>query len=199
MLDKNDVIFAQNCADDLPGYRQRFVLEYQDMIKNTIAAVLKRRAGQSNFQWEIEDLTQDIFSLLFENGAIRLRSFRGQNGCSLGTWLRVVAARRTLNFLRRSCQYNQAVAETEMYASATRDLCPNADKIMNYKEAAASVQTAVSDFSGTNQLIFRLIFEDELSYEEVARVCRMTKNTLYSRVSRMKERLRQVIRKADVL
>jgi RNA polymerase sigma factor (sigma-70 family) len=50
---------------------------------------------------DVEDLHNTVFLHLFENKCKKLRQYQGRNGCSLASWIRLVAVRIVLNELRR--------------------------------------------------------------------------------------------------
>jgi DNA-directed RNA polymerase specialized sigma24 family protein len=49
-----------------------------------------------------DDLFQEIFLTLVQDDYFQLRRFRGDHGCMLASWLRMIAARRAIDHLRKS-------------------------------------------------------------------------------------------------
>lgn len=185
MLDRSELLIARNCADDFPGCRERFVIAFEGLIKQTIGSVLKRAGSPATLT--VEDLTQEVFLYLFENGGARLRSFSGKNGCSISRWLRTVAARRALNHLRRPHLKDQALAEM----AAADDGEPAIDQRVIQREALVFLLREVGQLPAKDRLIFRMIHEDGCTIDAVAAVCKMQKGAVYTRVSRIKARLRK--------
>lgn len=197
MMEHSDLLFVKYCADDAPGKRQQLVETYHDCVRRTVAAVIGRQNGKTDAQWMIDDVTQDVFVSLFENDGKKLRTFQAKNGCSLKTWLCTVAARRTINELRRT-----AIRDTVQSSDAQIPHFPDtqsADKDILNLETAAFFKSALSTFNDKDRLIFRLIFEDSIGYNEAAVVCRMTKGALYTRVSRIKAALCDMAKKSGFL
>jgi RNA polymerase sigma factor (sigma-70 family) len=197
MTEHSDLLFVKYCADDAPGKRQQLVENYHDCVRRTVAAVLGRQNGNKDVQWMIDDITHDVFVSLFENDGKKLRTFQAKNGCSLKTWLCTVAARRTINELRR-----EALRDTVQDSDARLSHFPDtrcADKDLLNSETAAFFQSALSTFTNIDRLIFRLIFEDSIGYREAAVVCRMTIGALYTRVSRIKAALSDMAKKSGFL
>ncbi|MCJ8500219.1 RNA polymerase sigma factor [Desulfatitalea alkaliphila] len=195
MPESTDADFAINCADDLPGYRQQLILQYQPGVLRAIQAVLGRWGGAPR-EWVAEDLSQELFAALFEHNGAKLRSFQGRNGCSLRTWLHTVAVRRVLNHLKRSRSADASLEERE---SAMADDRLPADEALMHREAVAFLREAVAQLPDMDRLAFRLIFEDGLGYDAAAEVCRLSKGALYTRIFRIKARLRDQVRKAGFL
>jgi RNA polymerase sigma factor (sigma-70 family) len=197
MTEHSDLLFAKYCADDAPGKRQQLVEKYHDCVRRTVASVIGRQNGNKDAQGMIDDVTQDVFVSLLENDCKKLRTFQAKKGCSLKTWLCTVAARRTINELRRA-----ALRDTLQSSDAQIPHFPDtrcADKDLLNSEIAAFFQSALSTFSNKDRLVFRLIFEDSIGYREAAVVCRMTKGALYTRVSRIKAALYDMAKKDGFL
>ena len=49
----------------------------------------------------LEDLHNTVFLQLFESKCKKLRQYKGKNGCSLASWIRLIAVRTALNHLRK--------------------------------------------------------------------------------------------------
>lgn len=76
-----------------------FVQRYAGLIYHTIkrTSALRRAETPQDF---VDDLFQDIFLSLVKDDFAELRRFRGDHGCTLASWLRMIAARRTIDYLR---------------------------------------------------------------------------------------------------
>ncbi len=77
-----------------------FVLQYSSLVYHTIKKTfsLYHKEPHSNL---VDDLYQEFFLSLLCDDFRKLRQFRGDRGCSLASWLRIVAARLTVDFLRK--------------------------------------------------------------------------------------------------
>jgi DNA-directed RNA polymerase specialized sigma24 family protein len=71
---------------------------------------------------EMADLHNDLFLALFEDNCRRLRAWRGDNGCTLRSWIRVITIRRTIDALRRRRRHISldAPADDPLAAAALR-------------------------------------------------------------------------------
>ncbi len=76
MIDCSDEVFAQRCADDVPGYRELLVTRYQSHLKSVVTAVFKRQANGRHAPLAPEDLTQEVFADLLDKSAAKLRTFK---------------------------------------------------------------------------------------------------------------------------
>ena len=72
---------------------------YSKLVYYSIHQTFRVR-GITPEQDDAGDVYGDVFLALFENDFARLRSFRGENDCSLASWIRLIASRKTLDYLR---------------------------------------------------------------------------------------------------
>ena len=105
-----------------------FVLQYSSLVYHTIKKTLSLYHCDSSSN-PVEDLYQDVFVSLLRDDFRKLRQFRGDRGCSLASWIRVLAARLTIDFLRK-----QGVAFVEASdAVASNDPDP-AESLINEEQ-----------------------------------------------------------------
>ena len=50
---------------------------------------------------DLEDLHNTVFLHLFEHGCKKLKQYKGKNGCSLATWIRLITVRTVLDHFRK--------------------------------------------------------------------------------------------------
>jgi DNA-directed RNA polymerase specialized sigma24 family protein len=76
--------------------RTTLVEKYSGIVSYGVTVIFQQ-FGRPYRKEEIEDLSQDVFLALFDNDSRKLRQYQGRNGCSLASWLRVVANRFTID------------------------------------------------------------------------------------------------------
>ncbi len=195
LLDTSDLLFAHNCADDLPGCRDAFITKFEAPLKGIIGRILKqdRRAAYVT----VDDLVQDCFLSLFENKGDRLWSFAGRNGCSLKTWVFTVAVRRTLNQLRRHKENFLPIDDVKPgIQDKSRE---RTEQRVVHREALTFVLGLIEKLPDKDRLIFRMIHEDGRTYDEAVAVCRIKKGAVYTRMSRIRAQLRKKAESAGYL
>ena len=79
---------------------ESFVREFSDRVYRTIQYTLSVKHVRFSRN-DLEDLHNTVFLMLFEDNCKKLRQFRGENGCSLATWVKIVTSRIVLNHLRK--------------------------------------------------------------------------------------------------
>jgi len=77
-----------------------FVRRFSNLVYRAIRYTLVTKHIIFSTQ-DLEDLHNTVFLNFFEQGCKKLRQYEGKNGCSLGTWIRIVAVRIVLNHLRK--------------------------------------------------------------------------------------------------
>ena len=77
-----------------------FVGQYSALIYHTIKKTFSLYHAEPRSDL-VEDLYQEFFVAIVRDDFKKLRQFRGDKGCSLASWLRLLCARLTIDFLRR--------------------------------------------------------------------------------------------------
>jgi RNA polymerase sigma-70 factor (ECF subfamily) len=131
-----------------------------------------------------EELLQEVFVSVWE-GASR---FRGQSRVS--TWLFRIAHHRAVDWLRKR---RPALLEGDKQLLSDPDLEPEAETLEAWR--VDQVQAALAQLSADHRAILELVFFQELSYREVARVIDCPVGTVKSRVSYAKRQLNGVLKR----
>lgn len=100
MTDDEQQLLSRCFAGDQAGWSE-FVQRYAGLIYHTIKRTSALRGAQTPQDFA-DDLFQEIFLTLVQDDYFQLRRFRGDHGCTLASWLRMIAARRTIDHLRKS-------------------------------------------------------------------------------------------------
>lgn len=69
-----------------------FVTQYSGLVYHTIKRTLTLYHSEPRSDL-VEDLYQEFFVSIVRDNFVKLRQFRGDRGCSLASWLRMVASR----------------------------------------------------------------------------------------------------------
>ena len=100
MTDDERELLSHCFAGDHASWN-RFVQYYRGLIYHTIKTTVALHRAEQPHDFA-DDLFQEIFVSLVKDDYSQLRRFRGDNDCTLASWLRMVAARRTIDHLRKS-------------------------------------------------------------------------------------------------
>jgi DNA-directed RNA polymerase specialized sigma24 family protein len=99
MTEKEKTLIA-GCVKGDKAVWDAFVLQYSKLAYSTIRSTLTLHHALPQDDI-VEDLHQNFFLSICENDFRKLRQFKGDRGCSLASWLRVIASRLTVEFLRK--------------------------------------------------------------------------------------------------
>lgn len=175
--------------------RRRFVEEYSGIVSFGVSVIFQQ-FGRPSRKEEIEDLCQDVFLSLFDQDARKLRQYQGRNGCSLASWVRVVANRLTIDRLRREGRTvsldDPGNAETSRVRDAHPDARPGPEPQVEEARRAQRVREMIEDLPSKDQVFVRLFYFQGMPIEEVANTIGITTNAAYVRKMRLHEKLRRI-------
>jgi RNA polymerase sigma factor (sigma-70 family) len=168
------------------------VLRYSRLVYHTITNTLGR-FGHRGHADVVEDLYQEFFLCLLRDDFKKLRQFRGKKGCTLASWLRVVASRLTIDYLRR--QPRSAPDPLNAFLINQPDYSETSIK----QEEQRLLSRAIETLSARDQTFIELYVQEALPPQEIALILRTSLGSIYARKSRVLEKLRRSLRKSEAL
>ena len=169
-----------------------FVLQYSSLVFHTIKRTLVRYHAELRDD-EIEDLHQEFFVAIVRDDYKKLRQFRGDKGCSLASWLRVIAARLTIDFLR-----NRGPMSVEVTDAVTQD-DPDAGGALISAEQERLLADAIQTLSPRDRILIDLAYRQGLPPEEIAAILKTSVGAVYTQKSRVLDKLRDALRNIEDL
>ncbi len=170
-----------------------FVAQYSSLVYHAIKKTFSLYHSMPS-QDQAEDLFQEFFLRIVQDDFRKLRQFRGDRGCSLASWLRVVAARLTIDFLRKQKTTVNAT-DTDTIKSNQPD--PPGSLIDDEEERLLS--QAVQALPPRDRLFVDLHFRQALPPEEVGAILKVSVNAVYTQKSRILDKLRETLKKNGLL
>lgn len=175
-----------------------FVTRYSDLVYHTVLNTLKAKSVDCQTQ-DVEDLHQTVFMRLLEKRCRRLRQFRGINGCSLRSWVRMITVHTVIDHLR-SRKDALAHASTLDTASFLHNL--QADQIdpvcaLDRAQQMDRVHRGLQSLVPRDRLFIKLHCLKDLSIQEVAGILGVTENNAYSIKHRALNRLKAALQPSD--
>lgn len=164
-------------AGDVEAFRE-LVERHQRRVFLFVRNIVRRMP-------DVEDLVQDVFAAAFQ----KLASFDAERS-QFSTWLLTIARNRCLNHLQRS-----SIATTSEFDFEGRTIQPV--DAMLCLELHARLDAALELLPLEQRTAFVLAEIDELPYSEIALIEKVELGTVKSRVSRAKQRLREVLSDLD--
>ncbi len=164
-----------------------FVNSYQGFV----AQQLRFHGGRLGIAMTVtqqDDLLAELFSRLLENDMAALRSF--QFGCTLRTWLAVIARRVCLRQLRRQSR-EQAIS------AAARDrltaVSSEPSRALD-RDAWTLVESKLDQLKPTDRQILELFFLEGLDYQQIAERTGLSLNSVGPKLHRARQRLKKLLR-----
>jgi RNA polymerase sigma-70 factor (ECF subfamily) len=188
MTDKEKELLVGCLRGDQAAWHD-FVRQYSGLIYHTIKTTFSEHHFEPS-QPLVDDLCQDIFLSLLKDDFAELRRFRGDHGCTLASWLRMIAARRTIDHLRKSKFPAELVEEPlENHPAETQE------RLLD-NEQSQLLAKAVEGLPPREKIVLDLFFREGLPAKEVAAILRMSIGAVYTQKSRILAKLRETLKKA---
>ncbi len=169
-----------------------FVLQYSGLVYHSIKETLSLYHVEPRPDI-VDDLFQDFFLSLVRDDFLKLRLFRGDRGTNLATWLRVIACRQTIDYLRK--REHPATTDTDTLSPNHPD--PSTSLID--QEQKKLVSRSLESLPPRDRLFIQLYFDQSLSPREIANILRVSINAVYTQKSRVLNKLRGDLRKSGAL
>jgi RNA polymerase sigma factor (sigma-70 family) len=183
---------------------QAFVRQYTRYVYYLIQ-LTGRRFGVTLGEDELADLHNDLFLALLEDDRRRLRTFDGRNGCSVRSWVRVITIRRTLDHLRRRRIHvpldEPAAAEGPRVPTPADDAPDPLERLLARDDASRGerLATLAADLAPADRLLLELIYVRKLPPETIAATLNTSRGAVYTRKTRLIQRLRALAEQAGLL
>jgi len=167
-----------------------FVQQYSGLVYYTVKKTLSLYHVEP-ISDIVEDLYQNFFLSLIRDDFRKLRQFGGRRDASLACWLRVVAARQTIDYLRK--REASASCTTDNFAPDNSD--PFAS-LMDQEQKRLLSQT-LEALAPRDRLFVELYFYQSLPPEEVAKTLRVSTSAVYTKKNRILTKLRESLNNTE--
>ncbi len=163
-----------------------FVQQYSPLVYHTIRKTFVTYHAESTSDL-VDDLFQDFFLAIVADEFKKLRQFRGDNGCTLASWLRMVAARLTIDELRKRVT-SRADAPLELAQPDDTDCAAITDEQLN------ALSQAIESLPPKDRLLIQFCFRQNLSPPDVAKLLKTSVPAVYTQKSRILSKLRAILK-----
>ncbi len=181
------------CLDGDKQAWDDFVLKYSRLVRHSLFHTLgdKNPRIQSD---TVDDLHQDVFASLMENNSKKMRQFRGENGCSLASWIRLIAVRKARDYLRKNppvISIEQNPDGVENFGRSGEE--PNPESETSRQEYLEIMREALKRLHPRHQLFVELFYRRELDVDEISQIMNLTPNGVHQLHHRVKDRVREIL------
>ncbi len=180
---RRDRALADACIRGSRPAWETLVQTHHDTVRFAIIRTLcayGRRADDAT----VEDLESALFLGLMVDGARRLRQYRGD--ASLAGWLRVMAANRAIDHLRRRRPATSLDAHPGLELS---DGLSTADVALEKAQLLEQLRAFWDGLPEADRDFVELFFVQELSFDEIAHRTGASPGALYARKNRIRLKL----------
>ncbi len=170
-----------------------FVEKYHRLISHSIVQTLRRYSFPLENQI-VEELFHTVFLSLLEDDCKKLRQFRWK--CKLASWLHIIAARVTIDYLRKQSKdiTIDGEASDEM---PLRDKLVNGnplpDEVVEHKQEKVIFDQIKKSLTKREQLFLELYYSRELSPSEISRILNTTENNVYQLKSLVRKKMKKIV------
>lgn len=168
------------------------VRQYSKLVYHTIRQTFALHHAEPRADCAA-DLFQELFHSLLRDDCKKLRQFKGANGCSLASWLHVIVARQTIDYLRK--QSAERVVSLDSVAAP-----PAAEpEDGGEPDLGPALAAAMAMLPPRDQLLVELHFRRALAADKAAAALRISVGAFYTQKSRVLAKLRENLTKIPTL
>jgi len=179
----HDGDLVQGCLRGARSAWEDFACRYHDIVVRAVRHTLIRLCRRASVH-DVENIVQEIFSGLLEDSGRRLRTYSGQ--CSLKGWLRSVAVRRTVNYVRDEKRRRGRPLD-ERLLFIPEQARSEAEEAM--AERMRRLETTLDELGLRDRLVLRLYYLDGVPLKNIAILLGVSRNTIWPMVTRARQRL----------
>ncbi|UCG12413.1 MAG: sigma-70 family RNA polymerase sigma factor [Deltaproteobacteria bacterium] len=185
----------QILAGCLSGNRkasETLVRRFSDLVYRSVQYTLMSRNVPFN-KHDLEDLHNTVFLRLFERRCKKLRQYRGESGCSLTSWIRMITVRTVIDHLRKKgvdaigWQKRRIPLEALPELRAHEGTSHTED---DDTERQRMVEDGMQRLAPRDRLFLKLHFEQGLAIKEVAETMQLSVGNAYTLKHRAIQRLK---------
>ena len=173
---------------------EAFVRRFSDSVYRPLQYTFKTK-NTSYTKQDLEDLHNSVFLHLFENRCKKLRQYKGKNGCSLHSWIRIVTVRLVIDHLRKEANSPLGRWKTnfpvETLAPTAKDFEPWVH--MDKATLRGLVEAGMKELMPRDRLFLKLHFMGDLSIREVADIMNLSEAGAHSLKHRAIKRLQSKV------
>lgn len=195
-MSEGDRELVRRAVAGSPDAVRTLVEKVAPVIQTRVARALLRsdRARDRNARQEVEDLTQEVFASLFEDGGRALRAWNPSRGLSLANFVGFLAERQVLSILRsgRKSPWTEDPTLDEDLADLGPDV-PGPDLRFASRELLVALLDRLRlELSPLGMQLFQLLYVEERSIEDVRAITGMQADAVYAWRSRLGKRVRRL-------
>jgi RNA polymerase sigma factor (sigma-70 family) len=168
-----------------------FVRRFSNLIYQIVQSTLRGRNLPLQ-KPDLEDLHNTVFVKLFEKKCKKLRQYQGKNGCSISSWIRLIAVRTILDSFRKDradiLTRRENIVTLDSVVNTAGEV-PGQWAYMENAERFKLIQKGLHSLPPRDRLLLRLHCEEGLSLRDIAGILKISESNAYSIKHRAIKRL----------
>jgi RNA polymerase sigma factor (sigma-70 family) len=181
----------QECIAGDREAQDAFVRRFSNLIYHAVQGALRARNLPCR-KPDLEDLHNAVFVRLFEKRCRKLSQYQGKNGCTVSSWIRLIAVRTVLDTLRSARKdvltRKEKIVALDSVVNVLSEL-PGQGVFLENAERSELVRKGLRTLPPRDRLFLKLHCEEGLSLREVARILKISESNAYSIKHRAIKRL----------
>lgn len=178
---------------------EHLVQRFSNLVYRSVQQTL--RAKDIPFgRADVEDLHNAVFLELFDGGCKKLKQYEGRNGCSLASWIRLIAVRTVLNHLRKKGVDAMVGRKMRVALEDIPELQAKGEEAWSAVEKDAQnrlLRDGVRRLPPRDRLFIRLHFDQGLPLPDVAAAMQISVRNAYVVKHRAVEKLKTAVASAE--
>jgi len=194
---RDERALLRDCCCQKQGAWEQFLARYNKLIYYSIHRTCTARHYYAEPD-EIEDLFCEVLVHFIKDDFKKLRLYRGDEGCSVATWLRTITVRYTIDYLRSRARQQERVdidGEEIGLEVSLKNPVSQPDQVFEEREEDRLMSAAIAALPENDRYFIELYYGRGLSPDQTAKTLGLSTKSVYSRVNRLKAKIGEEIEK----
>lgn len=163
--------------NDSKAFQQLYVLFYDRLFKFALHISKSEQLS--------EEIVSDVFFAIWQNrkDIPKIKNFQ--------SYIYRAVKNTALNYVQKYGKVSQSISIATIEYLASEDLTPEGVVLKN--EVTKKLQTAIDSLPEQCRIIFKLAYEDNLKYKEIAEIMEISVRTIDAQVSIAKKKLKDIL------
>jgi len=200
-MQADDAQLIQRCLSGEKAAWEEFVERFTRLIYDGVIRTL-RQFGHPADADLVEDLHHEVFVALLQERGRALRAFEGRRGCQLAHYIRTIAVRKTIDYLRRSGRTVSLDDQDEhgVAALAQRQGVPLEDvrDRLARQDTAQATEALLAGLPEEERRFCRMWFYERVGPAQIARHFQISVPHVYVRKHRILKRLKAMAKDREL-
>lgn len=179
ITDKEIAIIKRAQSGDITAFNELF-RKYKGFVDRLLYLYLHDKD-------EADDLTNIVFLKVYN----KLAKFTTYS--SFGGWLRVLANRTAIDYLRETARHRLSIDEETDRLSEASSIYSDEDEVVN-RMTSEAIMKVLSKYPEQTQRIFELFYIDNLTVLQISEQLKMPSGTIKSILSRTRKKLQKQLK-----